>query len=321
MVLRAMRAARYDRYGAPDVLYEGSVPVPTYTHEEILVRVHAASVNSIDTAVRAGKLRIFTGRKFPRGTSLDFAGEISAVGAKTTGFQVGDRVWGALPLGKWGSAAEFITVPEEYLALSPTGVDLTLAAALPVVGATALIALRKIAKLQPGENLLVRGASGGVGMVAVQLGHALGANVTGLASSANLAFVGELGADRTFDYATTQPGELGSFDVILDAVGSELRRYRRLLAPKGRMITIAIDPKAPVAALLYLAADAVFGGRRVRFFSAKVSAEILNDLTSYVETGAIRPVVDTVYPLSEISAAHGALEKGGRRGKQIVALL
>jgi len=169
--------------------------------------------------------------------------------------------------------------------------------------------------------LLIRGASGGVGMAAVQLGHALGANVTGLASSANLVFVQEPGADRDFDYATTAPSELGKFDVILDTVGNRLAEYRRLLASKGRMITIAIDSKAPISALMFIAVSTIFGGKRVRFFGAKFSAEILNDLTSSVEAGALRPVVDTIYPLSEIRAAHTALEKGGRRGKQIVTLL
>ena len=234
---------------------------------------------------------------------------------------MGNRVWGVLPRGTWGSAAEFVSVPPECLALSPKGISREHAAALPTVGATALIALREVAKLQRGERLLIRGANGGVGVAAVQLGHALGANVTGLASSANLVFVREFGADRAFDYATTAPSELGKFDVILDTVGKRLAEYRRLLTPKGRMITIAIDSKAPISALMFIAASTVFGGQRVRFFGAKFSAEILNDLTSSVEAGALRPVVDTIYPLSEIRAAHTALEKGGRRGKQIVTLL
>lgn len=316
-----MRAALYDRYGTPDVLYAGTVPMPHQRTGEVLVQVHAASVNSIDAIVRAGKLRLFTGRKFPRRTSLDFAGEIVAAGESSSGFEVGERVWGTLPRGTWGSAAEFVSVSTKCIVRSPKGVDLTFAAALPVVGATALIALREVAKLQPRESLLVRGASGGVGMSAVQLGRAMGAKVTGIASAAHLAFVEELGADRVLDYSATLPGQLGSYDVIFDTVGSELPSYRRHLATGGRMITVAIDAKAPVPALLYLAASTVFGGRRVRFFSADFSAGILSDLTTYVEAGAIRPVIDTVYPLSEIGAAHRAVEKGGRLGKQIVALV
>jgi len=214
-----------------------------------------------------------------------------------------------------------VSVPAKCIVRSPKGVDLTLAAALPVVGATALIALRDVAKLQPGQSLLVRGAGGGVGMSAVQLGRAMGARVTGIASAANAAFVEKLGAERVFDYATTAASGLGSFDVILDTVGSELASYRRHLVPGGRMIAVAIDAKAPVSAILYIAASTVFGGQRVRFFSAVFSSSILSDLATYVEAGAIRPIIDTVYPLAEISAAHRAVEKGGRRGKQIVALV
>ena len=319
--MEMMKAALYDRYGAPDVLYAGSVPMPQVKMGEVLVRVHAASVNSIDTIVRDGKLRLFTGRKFPRGTSIDFAGEVVSAGDNKSGFEVGERVWGTLPRGKWGSAAEFVSVPAKCIVRSPKGVDLTAAAALPVVGATALIALQDVAKLQPGQSLLVRGASGGVGMCAVQLGHAMGARVTGIASTANVAFVEELGAERVSDYATTTASDLGSFDVILDTVGSELASYRRLLAPGGCMIAVAIDGKAPVSALLYVAASIVFGKRRVRFFSAVFSPRILSDLATYVEAGAIRPIIDTVYPLAEISAAHKAVEKGGRRGKLVVALV
>ena len=315
-----MKAALYNRYGGPDVLYEGTVPIPVRKPGEILVRVHAAGVNSIDTVVRAGKLRLFTGSKVPHRTCLDFAGEVVAAPAMMSSLRVGDRVWGALPRGKWGSAAEFVSVPEECVALTPKGISFVLAAALPTVGATALIALRDVAKLRRGERLLIRGASGGVGGSAVQIAKALDADVTGLASEANLPFVQELGADRALDYATSLPTGLGLFDVILDTVGSNLPDYRRLLAPKGRMITVAIDSHAPISALLYIAASSLFGGRRVRFFGAKVSKHILDDLTILIEAHALRPVVDKVYSLSEASGAHSALEKGGRRGKQIIAV-
>lgn len=315
-----MKVAQYDRYGAPEVLYEGTLPIPTPKSGEVLVRVHAASVNGIDTVVRSGALQLFTGRKFPRGTGDDFVGEIAALAEGSAGFAVGDRVWGVMPPNKLGSMAEFLSIPPEQLALSPSCLDPVQAAALPVVGATAIIALCEIAKLKRGESLLIRGASGGVGSVAVQLGREFGADVTALASSASLDFVRQLGANRAFDYVTTQPGDLGPFDVILDTVGSHTSTYRRLLAPKGRMITICPDPKRPLFSFLYIFLSAVFGTRRVRFFSAKPKTKVMTDLTSYVESGAIRPIVDKVYPLSDIAAAHRAFEQGGRQGKQVVRL-
>jgi NADPH:quinone reductase-like Zn-dependent oxidoreductase len=315
-----MKAARYDKYGSPEVLYEGTVPVPAPKPGEVLVGVHAASVNGIDVIVRAGNLRLFTGRKFPRGTGDDFVGEVAVLTEGITGFHVGDRVWGVMPQNQLESVAEFLSIPAEQLALSPRNLDSVQAAALPVVGATTIIALCEIAQLKPGERLLIRGASGGVGSAAVQLGRKLGADVTALASLSSLDFVRQLGANRAFDYATTQPAELGSFDVILDAVGSNIAAYRRLLAPRGRMIAISPDPKRPLAFFIYLAVSMIYGTRRVRFFSAKPKSKEMAALTSYVESGAIRPIVDTVYPLSEIAAAHHALEKGGRRGKQIIRL-
>ena len=316
-----MKAARYDRYGAPDVLYEGMVQVPTPRPGEVLVRVQAASVNGIDVIVRADILRLFTGRKFPRGTGDDFVGEIATPAGQSAGFRVGDRVWGVMPHNELGSMAEFISVPAEQLAYSPAGLDPVQTAALPVVGATAIIALCDIAKLKRNERLLIRGASGGVGSVAVQLGRELGADVTALAGSSSLDFVRQLGANHAFDYAATQAADLGSYDVVLDTVGSNTSTYRRLLVPEGRMIAICPDPKRPVSSFLYILASTVFGTRRVRFFSAKPKTRVMTDLTSYVERGAIRPIVDRVYPLSDVAAAHRTFEEGGRRGKQVICLV
>lgn len=319
-VITQMKAARYDKYGGPEVLYEGTIPVPAHKPGKVLVRVHAASVNGIDLIVRAGTLRLLTGRAFPRGTGLDFAGEVAASGTEPPQFQVGDHVWGLMPHGKLGSIAEFVSVSPNQIARSPKGVDSIQAAALPDVGSTALIALRDIAKLKAGKKLLVRGASGGVGSVGVQLGREIGAVVTALAGASSLDFVRELGADRAFDYAATQPADLGSFDVIFDTVGSEGSVYRRLLAPSGRMIVICPDPKHPVASFLYILASVVFGARRVRFFSADPQTNVLAALASFVESGVIRPLVDTVYPVSGIADAHRAFAQGGRRGKQIIRL-
>lgn len=316
-----MRAALYDRYGGPEVLYEGAASVPTPKPSEVLVRVHAASVNGIDLIVRAGTLKLFTGRTFPRRTGLDFAGEVAALGARASQFKIGDRVWGALPNGQTGSVAEFVCVRPEQLSISPSGLDDVEAAALPVVGATVITALRDIGQLRAGERLLVRGGSGGVGSIAVQLGRYIGAQVTALAGASNLDFVRELGANRVFDYATTRPAELGTFDVILDTVGSELGAYRALLAPSGRMASIVPDPKNPLASMLYTMVSRIYGGRRVRFFSDKPERRLLTDLATYVESGAIRPTVDKVYPMSAIADAHRAMQSGGRRGKQIIRVV
>jgi NADPH:quinone reductase-like Zn-dependent oxidoreductase len=315
-----MRAARYDRYGPPEVLYEAMVPKPVAGPGEVLVRVHASSVNGGELAARAGRLRPLTGlmsRGFPKTLGMDFAGEVAALGSPMRGLAVGDRVWGG---GRAisSAAAEYVVVRPRHLALAPAGTDLVEAASLPGVGTTAITALRDRAGLRAGERLLVRGASGGVGSVAVQLGRAYGAHVTGLARKGNLDFVRDLGADEAVDYATTSPGDLGRFDVILDTAGTALCAYRRLLTPGGRMVTISFDLGRLVPSLASILVSTVYGSRRVRFFSGNPTHELFADLTRLVESGAIRPVVDTVHPLADIAGAHRALEAGGVRGKVVV---
>jgi NADPH:quinone reductase-like Zn-dependent oxidoreductase len=308
-----MRAALFDRYGPPEVLYEGTAPEPVVKPGHVLVRVHAASVNGGEALARSGKVKLLLGRKFPKRVGMDFAGEV----VSGPGFEPGAHVWGGLPRGPFGSAAEYVAAHPRRLALSPAGLDLVQAAALPGVGTTVITALRDKAELRRGERLLVRGASGGVGSVAVQVGKAYGAHVTALAGEGNLDFVRELGADEAIDYRT-DPAGLGSFDVVLDTYGSTPRAYRRLLAPGGRMVGIAFRSAADVG---YILASTVFGSRRVRFFSGNPGSDLFADLTALVESGAVRPVVDAVHPLARIAEAHRALEAGGVRGKHVIRVV
>lgn len=315
---RMMKAVLYDRYGGPDVLYLDRVPRPEPASGEVLVKVRAFSVNGSELAARAGRLRLLTGRRFPQRVGLDFTGEVAEPGAGVTRFAVGDRVWGVLGrTSGFGSAAEYVTVPAERVGLVPDGLDLVEAAALPVA-TTAVTALRDRAGLRPGERLLVRGAAGGIGNAAVQLGKAYGAEVTALARVANADFVRGLGARRAVDHRTVRPADLGRFDVVLDTAGTELRAFRRLVSPGGRMVAIAFDPKRPAASLGYLAASAVHGRRRVRYFSGNPTQGHFDDLARHVVEGKLSPAVDTVFSLEETAAAHRALEAGGVRGKYVI---
>ncbi|WP_260195960.1 NAD(P)-dependent alcohol dehydrogenase [Actinophytocola gossypii] len=309
-----MRLATYDRYGPAEVLSVTTAPVPRPGPGEVLVRVRAVSVNGGELSMRAGRLRPFSGNRFPKRVGVDLVGEV--VEPAGSRFAAGDLAWGVLGR-RMGSAAEYVAVRADRLDHVPAGLDPVRAAALPV-GTTAITALRDLAALAPGERLLVRGATGGVGHLATQLGKAMGAHVTGLAGAANLDLVTELGADEAIDYRA--PGELGRFDVILDTVGTELPAYRGLLSERGRLVAIAFDLDRPVRSLSYIAAHAVRRSRWVRAFSGNPTTALLAELGRWVTSGAIRPVVDRVFPLADIAAAHRALERGGVRGKIVVEL-
>ncbi|MFB8348106.1 NAD(P)-dependent alcohol dehydrogenase [Streptomyces niveus] len=313
-----MRAALFDSFGPPEVLYEGKVPVPRIKPDEVLVRVHASSVNGGELHGRAGRVKLVTGRRFPQRTGIDFVGEIAEAGTAVKGPRQGTAVWGILPR-RMGSMAEYVAVRPRQVSAAPAGLTPVEAASVLAGGTTGITALRDKARIKPGERLLVRGA-GGVGSVAVQLGKAYGAHVTALAGARNRDFVHGLGADEVLDHRTTRPCELGSFDVVLDTVGTQHRVFRRLLAPGGRMVAIAFDAEHIGTSVSYILASAVHGSRRVRFFSGNPRHDLFAELARMAETGDIRPVVDTVRPLAELGAAHAALEAGGVRGKHIIQI-
>ncbi|RSM47016.1 NADP-dependent oxidoreductase [Amycolatopsis balhimycina DSM 5908] len=314
-----MKAAQITSFGTPDVLRVTETERPTPGAGEVLVAVEASSVNGHDTIVRAGGLKMVSGRAFPIGVGLDFAGTVVTTGAGVEGYRAGDRVWGMVhPRQRHvtAAAAEYVVVPADRIGLAPAGVSSVEAASLVVAGSTALIALRDSVRLGDGERVLVRGAAGGVGTAAVQLAHAMGGHVTALARDRHAAALRELGADEVLDYGTTTSAELGPFDVIVDTVGSELHCYRGRLAKGGRMVTVGLS--AP--ALAAIAASAIHGSRRIRTFSANPGSAVLDGLAGFVTSGALRPTVHSVYPLTDIAAAHQAFEQGGVMGKHMLAV-
>ncbi|WP_237048487.1 NAD(P)-dependent alcohol dehydrogenase [Lentzea guizhouensis] len=278
----------------------------------------SAGVGGGETAIRAGKLRRVMRLTFPQGSGNEFAGRVAAVGAGVD-LRRGELVWGLMPHGTFGSIADKVVVPRDRVAPLPQGLDPVAAGSLPVSGTTAITALEEKAAVLPGERLLVRGATGGVGSVAVQLGRHLGAHVTAMAGERNLDWVRELGAHVAVDYRTTGPADLGPFDVIVDLVGTDLPAYRRRLARGGRMVALAIAPDAVVRSLAAVAFGRLLP-RPVLSFSNNPAAGTVARLAELVEAGAIRPVPDRAFPIEEIVEVHRRLEAGGVRGKYVIDL-
>lgn len=312
-----MRAAQYDHYGAPDVLYVANVDEPKLGSSHALVRVISTSVNPVDDRVRDGAVRVATGWWFPKGTGLDFYGEVVAVGDSFGSPGVGSRVWGflpSLPDGRHLAAAEFVSVKSNWVSVAPAPASASPdLGSLPLVGSTALSTLWGLARLGTGERLLVRGASGGVGSAAVQIGKAIGAHVTGMASSANLEYVRSIGADVALDYRAATPANIDTtFDVILDLVGRDMREFRRLLTPTGRFATTA------TTGIGYTLLTQLYGRGRIRPVVSWPNRAVLTALAHLVDSGGLTPQVDQRFALDEIAAAHAALPTA--RGKVLVTV-
>lgn len=277
--------------------------------------MYASGLNPKDAIIRSGQLKQFTGRAFPKETGFDFAGEISKLGTGVQGLRPGQRVWGFLDGFNGGAAAEYVAVPQDWLAPMPERLSYTEAAALPLVGLTALQALRK-ARLGRGETLLVKGASGGVGSAAIQLAKAMGARVTAVASSHSLAHCRALGADEVVDYTRTDPATLPErFDVFLDLYGgSPYGRYRRLLKRGGRYVTIAPSPGLLPLAFL----SPLLPLPKVSVVFVKPNRRDLETIAKYVEEGSLRMPLEATYTLETIQEAHRAVAEKHARGKRVL---
>lgn len=318
-----MQAAQFRGFGGPEVLEVVTVAQPVPGPGEVQVRVGASGLNQHDMFVRAGTLRLVTGRKFPLGLGLDFAGEVTATGANVDDVDdvaLGSRVWGMVSPKKGhrtGADAQYVVVPADRVSAFPAQLSMVEAASLVTPAESALRALRDVAHTQPGERLLVRGAAGGVGTVAVQLAHALGAHVTALASARDAEHVARFGADEVLDYRATRARDVGPFDVIFDTAGRGMLPFRRRLARGGRMVTVNFSGAPAMAAI---ALSTILGPRRIRAFSGYPERQLLDDVAQFVQAGAIRPFVDAVYPLDRIADAHRALAAPLRPGRLVLTM-
>ncbi len=320
-----MRAVIYRRYGPPDVLELVEVARPEPGPEEVVVRVHAASVNPLDWHFMRGSpvvVRVMSGLLRPRRGRLgvDLAGVVESVGSRVTRFRPGDEVFGAAR----GAVAEYAPAREDRLVGKPASLTFEQAAAAPVAALTALQALRDKAGLEPGQRVLVIGASGGVGTFAVQIAKALGAVVTGVCSTRNVEMVAAIGAERVVDYTREDfaKGE-DRYDVILDCIGDHsLSDYRRVMNPRG--VHVGVGGSGGVMEMLvgFLAVRAVspFVSQRFVSFIASLNGKDLGVLAELMASGQVKPVIDRSYPLEEAADAIRYLENGHARGKVVVTI-
>lgn len=315
-----MQAIVYTQYGSPEVLQLQEVETPTPKAKEVLVKVHAVSVNQADLHLLGGQpffLRLTLGLFKPRNPILgsDIAGRVEAVGRDVTRFQPGDTVFGDLSATGRGGFAEYVVAPANALALKPAGVSFEAAASVPMAGVTALQGLREHGHIQAGERVLINGASGGVGSLAVQIAKVFGAEVTAVCSTRKVEMVRKLGADRVIDYTrqdftqTDQP-----YDLIFDTVANRsIADYRRAMTPTGRFITTGFLPA------LYLQGMRS-GKQRMGNMLAKPNAEDLALIGELLDAGQLTPTIDRRYPLSEVADALRYLERGHAAGKVLIAI-
>jgi NADPH:quinone reductase-like Zn-dependent oxidoreductase len=317
-----MKALRYDRYGSAAVLEVAEVPEPECRAGEFKVRVHAAGLNPLDWKIRAGHLaRVPRFERPPRGVGVEFAGVIVGVGGGATRHFVGQRVFGALPpTRRQGSFAEFVAVSGDHLAAIPDGVDFDAAAALPVAGGTAVLALEDHAALQPGAQVLITGAGGGVGHFAVQLAKHLGATVTAVCGPGNVDFVRSLGADVVVDYTREDfLRSTATFDVVLDAAcSSGFAACRRVLAPDG----IYLNTSGSMGAALRTMAAGLFArvatNQRAVALVLDPGAAMWQRVARHAAAGVLRPHIARRIGLAEVAAAQTAMESGHGSGKIVV---
>ena len=315
-----MKAFIREKYGSPEMLRMAEVEKPAPDADEALVKVLAVSVNPADwRSMRAKPFfsRATLGLLRPKHRILggDIAGRVEAVGSGVTQFKPGDEVYANLLDHGSGGFAEYVSVPVDVMSLKPANLSYEEAAAVPMAGVTALQGLRYHGEIQPGQQVLINGASGGIGTFAVQIAKSYGSAVTGVTSSRNLDLVGSLGADHVVDYTTSDFVRSGRYDLIVDTIGNRsVRELRGALAEGGKAAVVGFTSVAKLMGV------SLRGGKYVAIVSAHVTTEDLEFLSKLIEAGKVRPQIDRHYPFAEIPDAIRYLEQGHARGKVVVGV-
>jgi NADPH:quinone reductase-like Zn-dependent oxidoreductase len=332
-----MKAFILNRYGSADHVRAGDVPHPELREDDVVVQVHAAGVNLLDSKIRNGEFKIFLRYRLPLILGHDVAGIVVRVGSGVRRFKPGDEVYARPADGRIGAFAEFIAIAEEDVAIKPKALSMEEAASIPLVGLTAWQALIERANLKKGQKVLIHAGSGGVGTFAIQLAKHVGAMVATTTSTANVALVRSLGADIVIDYKKEDFAHiLQDYDVVLNSLDKvTLEKSLRVLKPGGQLISISGPPDAAFArsigaswALRVIMGFLSYGIRakakrrqvHYSFLFMRASGDQLSEITSLIDDGIIRPVVDRVFPFTSTKEAMAYVEAGRAKGKIVVSL-
>jgi NADPH:quinone reductase-like Zn-dependent oxidoreductase len=330
-----MKAFIVDRYKSKDGLRFGDMPDPGLRDEDVMVQVHAASVNPLDPKIRDGEFKFILPYRLPLVLGNDLAGVVVRVGPKVRGFKPGDKVYARPNQDRIGTFAEFISMNEADVALKPKNLTMEEAASIPLVGLTAWQVLVERANLKKGQKVLIHAGSGGVGTFAIQLAKHLGATVATTTGTANVDLVKSLGADIVIDYKKDNFEKvLNGYDVVLNSLGKDtLERSLRVLKPGGKLISISGPPDTDFAKdngsnwfLQQVMRLLSFGIRRkakrhrvsYSFLFMRANGEQLRTITSLIEAGVIRPVLDRVFSFEATNEALAYIETGRSKGKVVV---
>ncbi|MFD1739633.1 NAD(P)-dependent alcohol dehydrogenase [Bacillus salitolerans] len=322
-----MKAIVYQKYGSPEVLKLKEIEKPVPSENQVLVKVHAASLNFGNVVLLKGEpflARFAFGLLKPKYSipGGDIAGRIEAIGKNVKQFQVGNEVFGDLSICGWGGFAEYVAVPEEALVLKPSSISFEEAAATPMAAVTALQGIRDKGKIQPGHKVLIYGASGGVGTFAVQIAKSFGAEVTGVCSTRNVNIVKSIGADHVIDY-TKEDFTLKAehYDLILGVNGSRpLSVYKRALKPNGTFIHVGGSGSQLFQTLAFGPIISMSGTKKMSSLLQRANRKDLHDISDLLDSGKIKPIIDRRYKLSDIKEAFNYFGEGHAQGKVVITV-
>jgi 2-desacetyl-2-hydroxyethyl bacteriochlorophyllide A dehydrogenase len=317
-----MKAIELTKYGSPEFLQMKEVEKPSPKDHEILIKIHATSVSSGDARMRRADpfiIRLIFGFKRPRKPVLGVvvAGEIEAIGKRVTNYKVGDQVFGSSGMN-FGAHAEYVAVSEDaVLALKPGNMSYEEAAAIPF-GATASMHFLRIAKIQQGQKVLIYGASGALGTMAIQLAKNYGADVTAVCSTSNLELMKSLGADEVIDYTKEDFSNNGKkYDVLFDTIGKiSLRKALRSLNKNGYLLLAS----AGIGTMIGGSIKSIFISKKIVSGVIKETAEDMNFFKQEIEKGKLKAVIDRIYTLKQIAEAHAYVDKGHKKGNVVIAI-